>query len=56
MISSGQVNFEENSFTLQISIEISNVRDGIVVVYGGRIEVPEITTWSPATARFGCDM
>ena len=53
MISSGQVNFGENSFRLQISI----VKDGgIAVVNGGRIEVPEIATWSPATARFGCDM
>ena len=50
VVSSGQVNFGENSFVLQISIEIANVRDGIAVVYGGHIEVPEITTWSPATA------
>ena len=37
VISSGQVNSGENSFALQISIEIANVRDGIAVVYGGRI-------------------
>ena len=50
MISPGQVNFGENRFALQISIEIANMRDGIAVVYGGRIEAPEIATWSPATA------
>ena len=37
MISSGQVNFGENSFALQISIEIANVRDGIAVVYGAAL-------------------
>ena len=56
MISSDQVNFGENSFALQIYIEIANVRDGIAVIYGGHIEAPEIATWSPATARFGSDM
>ena len=40
MISSDQVNFGENSFALQISIEIAKVRDGIAVVYGGRLKSP----------------